>query len=68
MCSGLVQSLTLIGYSSGLIEMAESEKLYRSYDLPHNDGMTPATVLSFGVCYIILSECCRMVLLFVAVC
>ena len=47
------QLLTLIGYSSGLPEMAEADELYRSYDLPQNDRLTPGTVLLFGDCYII---------------
>ena len=42
------QSLTLIGYSSELPDMAEAEKLYRSYDIPQNDWLTPDTVLLFG--------------------
>ena len=42
------QSLTLIGYISGLPEIAESDELYQSYDLPHNDRLTPDKVLSFG--------------------
>ena len=46
--SGMGQSLTLIGYSSGLPEIAEEDKLYQSYDLPHNDWLTPDTVLYFG--------------------
>ena len=44
------QSLTLIGYSSELSEMAEADELYRSYNLPHNDQLTPDTVLVFGGC------------------
>ena len=46
--SGLGQLLTLIGYSSEWSEMAESGKLYPSYNLPHNDWLTPDTVLAFG--------------------
>ena len=42
------QLLTLIGYSSELSEMAEAEKLYWSYNLPHNNFPTPDTVLAFG--------------------
>ena len=42
------QLLTLIGYSSELSEMAEAEKLYRSYNLPHNNRLTPDTVVAFG--------------------
>ena len=34
----------MIGYSSELSEMAEADKLYRSYDLPHNDRLNPDTV------------------------
>ena len=46
-CSGLGQLLTLIGYSSELYEISEADKLYRSYDIPHNNPLTPDTVLSF---------------------
>ena len=42
------QSLTLIGYSSGLPEVFEADKLNQSYDLPHKDWLTPDTVLTFG--------------------
>ena len=45
--SGLVQFLTLIGYSSELSEMAESDKLNPSYDFPHNNQLPPDTVLAF---------------------
>ena len=38
----------MIGYSSGLPEISESDELNRSHDLPHNDQLTPDTVLSFG--------------------
>ena len=55
-CSGLGQSITLIGYSIELPEMAEADELYRSYDLPHNNQMTPDTVLMFGGRYMILQE------------
>ena len=48
MFSGLGQSLTLISYSSGLPEIAEAAKLGQSYNLPHNDWMTPDKVLYFG--------------------
>ena len=41
------QSLTLIGYSSELSEMAEAEKLYQGYDIPHNNRLTPDTVSGF---------------------
>ena len=61
------QSLTLIGYSSELSEMAESDKLHPSYDIPHNYRLTPDTVLEFDSIYMIICECCQMVLLFVAV-
>ena len=44
----MVQSLTLIGYNSELSQMAEKDELYRSYDLPDNDCLTPNTVLEFG--------------------
>ena len=37
----------LIGYSSGLPEISEADELYRSYDLPHNNWLTPDTFLSF---------------------
>ena len=40
--------LTLIGCSSGLPEISEADKLNKSYDLPHNDRLTPDKVLSFG--------------------
>ena len=60
--------LTLIGYSSGFSEIAEADELYRSYDLSHNDWLTPDTVLSFGGRYMIWQECRQMVLLFVAMC
>ena len=50
MCSGLVQSLTLIGYSSGLPEISETDELNQSYDLPHKNRLTPDKFLSFGVC------------------
>ena len=39
------QSLTQIGYSSELPEMAGVDELYQSYDLPHNNQLTPDTVL-----------------------
>ena len=45
---GLGQSITMIGYSSGLPEIAESDELNQSHDLPHNDRLTPDKVLSFG--------------------
>ena len=44
------QSLTLIGYSSGLHEIAEADKLNQSYDLPHNNQLTPDKFLSFVGC------------------
>ena len=40
--------LTLIGYSSGLPEIAEADKLNQSYDIPHNNQLTPDKVLFFG--------------------
>ena len=39
----------MIGYSSGLPEIAEADKLYWIYDLPHNDLLTPDTFLLFDV-------------------
>ena len=42
------QPLTMIGYSSGLPEIAEAEKLNQIYNLPYNDQLTPDKVLSFG--------------------
>ena len=39
------QLLTLIGYSSVLPEIFEAEKLNQSYDIPHNDRLTPDKVL-----------------------
>ena len=50
MCSGMVQSLTLIGYSNELSEIAESDKLYPRYNQPHNDWLIPHTVSAFGSC------------------
>ena len=43
----------MIGYSSELYEISEAEKLYWIYDLPHNDCLTPDTVLLFGVSYML---------------
>ena len=40
----------MIGYSSELSEMAEADELYRSYDLTHNDCLTPDTVVAFEGC------------------
>ena len=57
-CSGMGQLLTLIGYSSELSEMAEADELHPSYNLPHNDWLTPDTVLAFGGLYMIQHECC----------
>ena len=48
--------------------MAEADELYLSCDLPHNDRLTPDTVLLFVGRYMILLECRQMVLLSVAVC
>ena len=48
--------------------MAEAEELYQSYDLPHNNRLTPDTVSAFGGRYMIIRECYHMVLFFVAVC
>ena len=39
----------MIGYSSGLPEIAEAEELNQSYDLPHKNRLTPDKVLSFRV-------------------
>ena len=44
----MVQLLRLIGYSSDLSEMAEADELYKSYDLPYNDQVTPDTLSAFG--------------------
>ena len=35
--TGVGQALTLIGYSSELLKMAEAEELDPKCDLPHND-------------------------------
>ena len=45
-------------YSFRLPDMAEAEKLYQSYDHPHNDQQNPVTILSFGGHYMILQKCC----------
>ena len=45
MCSGLGKLLTLIGYSRGLPEISEADELNQSYDLPHNNWLTPDKVL-----------------------
>ena len=60
--------LTLIGYSSGLPEIDEADKLNQIYDLPRNDWPTPDKVLSFGGIYMIWRKCRQMVMLLVAVC
>ena len=39
--------LTLIGYSSELSDMDEADELPPSYDIPHNDWLTPNTVLEY---------------------
>ena len=44
----MLQSLTLIGYSSGLPDIAEADKLNQIYDLHHNNPLTPDKVLSFS--------------------
>ena len=44
------QLLTLIGYSSELSDMAESDELHPSYDILHINRLTPDTVLAFGSC------------------
>ena len=53
MCSDLGKLLTLIGYISGSTEISEADELNHSYDLPHNDWLTPDKVLSFGGRYMI---------------
>ena len=35
-------------YSSEYFDMAEADRLYFSYNLPHNYLLTPDTVLAFG--------------------
>ena len=35
---------------SDFSDMAEADKLYHSYYLPHNYGLTPDTVSEFGGC------------------
>ena len=60
--------ITLIGYSGVLLDISQADKLNQSYDLPHNDKMSPDKVLSFGGRYIIRLECRQMVLYFVTVC
>ena len=50
------QSLTLISYSSELSEMAEAEILYWTYDISHNDWLTPYTVSDLGGCFMIWRE------------
>ena len=46
--SGLGQSLIVIGYSSGLPEIAESEELNQIHDIPRNDRLTLDKFLYFG--------------------
>ena len=46
----MIQSLTLIAYSSELSEMAEADELYQSYVIPNNNQLTPETVLVFVIC------------------
>ena len=53
----MVQSLTLIGYSRELTEMAEADKLYPSYDISHNHDLTPDSVSAFKGRYTIWREC-----------
>ena len=36
--------------SSGLPDIAESDELSQSYDLPHSDRLTPGKVLYFSGC------------------
>ena len=61
-CLGLGQLLTLIGYSSELSDMAESDYLHPSYNLSHNDWLTPDTFFAFGGLYMIkrgdIEWCC----------
>ena len=38
----------MISYSSELSEISEAEELYWSKKIPHNDQLTPDTVLAFG--------------------
>ena len=38
----------MICYSSEYCDMAEADELYQSDNIPHNDWLTPATVLVFG--------------------
>ena len=40
--------LTLIGYSSDFPEIADTDELNQSYNLPHNNRLNPDRVLSFG--------------------
>ena len=47
---------TLIGYSSELSDMAEADYLHTKYDFPHNNRLTPDTVLVFGDRYMIKRE------------
>ena len=61
------QSLTLIGYSSELYDMAEADVLYPSYNIPHTNCLTPDTVSEFGNRWMIRRHFCQMVRLFVAV-
>ena len=46
--SGMVQMLTLIGYSIGLPDIAEADELNHSHSIPHNDRLKPDKVLSFS--------------------
>ena len=59
--SGLGKSLALIGYSGKLTDIAESDKLNQSHDLPHNNTLTPDKVLSFGGQPIVLREIITMI-------
>ena len=43
------KSITLIDYSSGFPEISEADELNQSYNLPHNDFLTPDKVLFFVV-------------------
>ena len=48
--------------------MAEADKLYRSYNIPHLNRLTPDRVLAFGDCSMIWREWYTMVLLLFDVC
>ena len=48
MCSGRGQLLTLISYSNVFPDIAETDELNQSYNLPHIDRTPPDKVLYFG--------------------